>query len=84
MNVSEEAEFKKQGKTITTAVVDLTSRAAIEVAAKETLAKVGQVDMLVNNAGIVSGKPFMECTPEQIQSTTAPRTSGRAVPSSLV
>ena len=64
-----EAEFKAEGKQVTTFVVDLTNRVAIETAAKETLAKHGRLDILVNNAGIVSGKPFIECSPEMIERT---------------
>jgi all-trans-retinol dehydrogenase (NAD+) len=35
---------------------------------------VGAVDMLINNAGIVSGKPFLELTEEQIRRTFAVNT----------
>ncbi|MGE3443532.1 MAG: SDR family oxidoreductase [Acidimicrobiia bacterium] len=60
-------EIRRRGADVVTAVCDLGSRHAIEAAAAEC----GAVDVLVNNAGIVSGKPLLETTPEQIERTFA-------------
>jgi all-trans-retinol dehydrogenase (NAD+) len=49
-------------------VVDLADADAIELAAAETL-MLGPVDVLVNNAGVVSGRPLAELTPAQIELT---------------
>jgi all-trans-retinol dehydrogenase (NAD+) len=52
----------------TAVVVDLADSDAIELAAAETL-MLGPVDVLVNNAGVVSGRPLTELTPQQIERT---------------
>ncbi|MBC8277810.1 MAG: SDR family oxidoreductase [FCB group bacterium] len=49
--------------------VDLTDRDSIYDTAEKVKAEAGLVDVLINNAGIVSGKPFLECTDEQIEAT---------------
>jgi all-trans-retinol dehydrogenase (NAD+) len=52
----------------TVVVVDLADADAIELAAAETL-MLGPVDVLVNNAGVVSGRPLGELTAAQIERT---------------
>jgi len=44
-------------------VVDVTDRAAVRRAAAAS----GTVDVLVNNAGVVAGRPFLDLTDEQIE-----------------
>ena len=51
------------GRDVRSCVCDLTRRADIEAAAGRTLAECGPVDILINNAGIVSGKSLLEITP---------------------
>lgn len=63
------AEFKQEGFELTTDVVDLSKREAIEAAAQSVLRKHNQLDILVNNAGVVTGKPFLDCEPMYIQRT---------------
>ncbi|MBI5570826.1 MAG: glucose 1-dehydrogenase [Desulfomonile tiedjei] len=46
-------------------VVDILNRAAIEGAVEKTLDSFGQVDVLVNNAGVNVRKPVLEITPEE-------------------
>jgi len=50
-------------------VVDLSSRAAVQASCAEILAHRGRVDILINNAGVVSGKPLLECSDEAIERT---------------
>jgi len=59
------AEVEKLDTTCTTGVIDVTNREAVYEAAR----KVGAVDILVLNAGIVSGKKFLEIPDEEIERT---------------
>jgi len=49
--------------------VDLTSREAIYKAAERVKREVGMISILVNNAGVVTGKHLLECSDEQILRT---------------
>lgn len=49
--------------------VDLSDRHAVYAAATKVKQEVGKVDILINNAGIVTGKNFMEAPDELIQKT---------------
>jgi all-trans-retinol dehydrogenase (NAD+) len=48
---------------------DLSDREEIEESARRVLAEQGDVDILINNAGIVSGKPLLELSDEAIRRT---------------
>ena len=48
---------------------DLSSREEIADTARRVLAEQGTVDILINNAGIVSGKPLLELSDEAIERT---------------
>ena len=48
---------------------DLSDRDAIKRAAAETIEALGTVDVLINNAGVVSGKDLLEISDEQIELT---------------
>lgn len=50
-------------------VVDLSDRTALQATCAEVSASRGGVDILINNAGIVSGRPLMECSDEAIERT---------------
>lgn len=54
---------------IATYVCDMSSRENIYQTAERTLADHGRVDILINNAGIVQGKPFLEADDALIQRT---------------
>lgn len=54
-----------------TYVCDLSDRQAIAATAAATLAECGPVDVLINNAGIVSGRTILEASDEQIERTFA-------------
>lgn len=49
--------------------VDVTNEQAVEETGEEVLAEFGQVDVLVNNAGIVNGKDFLDLSEEDIRRT---------------
>lgn len=61
--------LKDAGVTVDTYVCDLSSRDAIRETAQKTLAECERVDILINNAGIVSGRNILDLTEEQIQRT---------------
>jgi len=46
--------------------VDITSAIQVESSAKHVFERFGHVDILINNAGIVSGKPFLQLNKRQI------------------
>lgn len=48
---------------------DLSDRSEIEFTSQRVLAEHGSIDILINNAGIVSGKPLLELSPEAIERT---------------
>lgn len=50
-------------------VVDVTDTQAVRAAAAEAEAAIGPVDVVVNNAGVVSGERLTEATDEQIRRT---------------
>lgn len=50
---------------------DLSDPGAIQETAKEVTARVGPLDVLVNNAGIVTGKTLLEASEEEIRRTFA-------------
>jgi len=49
--------------------IDLTKKSEIYRVAKLVKTEIGKVDILINNAGVVSGKSIMECSDEQIART---------------
>ena len=63
------AELEKQGRKVATYVCNLTDRRAIADAASRTLQETGPVDILINNAGVVSGKTLLEASENDIQRT---------------
>jgi len=55
------------GCEASSAAVDVTDREAVERAAAQT----GPVDVLVNNAGVVGGRRFLDSSPEQVERVLA-------------
>ena len=49
--------------------VDLSDRIALQAVATRILAERGRVDILINNAGVVTGKPLLECSDAAIERT---------------
>jgi len=50
-------------------VCDVSDRAQVYARADETTAAAGPVDILINNAGVVSGKDFLDLPDEKIEAT---------------
>ena len=62
------SEFDNLGD-ITSYIVDVSNLVQIQETAKEIKDKHGNIDILINNAGIVVGKYFHEHTAEEIEKT---------------
>jgi all-trans-retinol dehydrogenase (NAD+) len=65
------AELGGSAAPVATYVCDLSDRGAIAATAARTLAECGAVDMLVNNAGVVSGKTILAASDADIERTFA-------------
>lgn len=61
------ASIEKSGGKAFAYKVDLSESAQIYSTAKQVESEAGPVDILINNAGIVNGKPFMECSDQAIE-----------------
>lgn len=56
--------------------VDVTQRSEVEALVQESVAQLGQIDVLVNNAGIVQARHFMEVTEADWDRITAVNVKG--------
>ena len=68
------ADLASAGRKVWIQIVDLTDREAIRTAAQRCLDDCGPIDVLVNNAGIVSGKALLELGDDEIERTFAVNT----------
>jgi all-trans-retinol dehydrogenase (NAD+) len=69
------AELEKSGPEQARGFLcDVSRRAEVYRVAEETMAAAGPVDVLVNNAGVVSGRPLLELPDEKIEATFAVNT----------
>ena len=64
-----QGELASIGGKVHTYTVDVSKLEEVQAAAQQTLADVGGIDILINNAGIVVGKNFHEHTHTDIQRT---------------
>ncbi|NTW50789.1 MAG: SDR family NAD(P)-dependent oxidoreductase, partial [Chlorobiales bacterium] len=62
-------ELTSKGQKASAYTCNLTDRAAIYATAKTVLNEFGHVDILINNAGIVSGKTLLDATDAEIERT---------------
>lgn len=62
-------ELRMEGANVFPYYPDLSDRAAISAAAAKVIEECGPVDVLINNAGIVSGRPILEASDEEILRT---------------
>jgi len=63
------SELRRKGGDVAVFRVDLCDRAALQATAARVLAARGPVDILINNAGIVTGKTLLECSDDAIERT---------------
>jgi len=63
--VEKELKGKKQAQSVHTYICDVSERENIYKVAEQVKQEVGKVDILINNAGIVVGKPFLD-TPDAL------------------
>lgn len=63
------SELAPRGTQAVAVSCNLASRESIAAAAQQTLNDLGQVDILINNAGVVSGRDLLEISDEQIELT---------------
>ena len=68
------AEIVAAGGQAVVVACNLAERESIEAAAARTLAEQGAIDVLINNAGIVDGKPLLEATDAEVERTFAVNT----------
>ena len=68
------AEIVAAGGQAAVYACNLAERESIEAAAARTLQEQGAIDVLINNAGIVDGKPLLQATDEEVERTFAVNT----------
>ena len=64
-------EIKAKGHSVAVYQCDVSIRNEVYRVAEVVKGDFGKVDILINNAGIVSGKSFLECTDEQLEKSMA-------------
>jgi all-trans-retinol dehydrogenase (NAD+) len=69
-----QAELSAKGQSVAIYRVDLSDKEAIKTAADQVLADHQRVDILINNAGIVTGKTLLEASDRSIELTFAVNT----------
>jgi short-subunit dehydrogenase len=74
LQIASEA-FREQGYKVEGFVVDVSNTAQVLTAFKEVRERLGQIDILINNAGIIVGKSFIQHTHADIDKTMNINTS---------
>lgn len=69
-------ELSSKGYAVSTQTVDVRNKEAVSNAATEILAKLGSIDILFNNAGIIIGKSFADHSYEDIENTMSVNSLG--------
>jgi len=69
-------ELKNSGYSVSTNLVDVRDKKQVSKTGEEVLKAFGNVDVLINNAGIVVGKSFAEHSYEEIENTFAVNSLG--------
>jgi all-trans-retinol dehydrogenase (NAD+) len=62
-------EVEAQGATALAMSVDVSKKTAVVTAAEKVLEKIGHLDVLINNAGVVTGKHFLDLEEKDIALT---------------
>lgn len=63
------SEIAMAGYPVTTYCCDVSDRDRVYDLAEKVKKDVGKVDIIINNAGVVCGRPFLECKDEQLELT---------------
>ena len=63
------SEISGAGHKVATYHCNVFDREMVYDTAERVKDDVGKVDILINNAGVVSGRPFLECSDEQLERT---------------
>ncbi len=66
-----QAELRRRDRQVSVYRCDVSDRDAVESVARRVLAERGHIDLLVNNAGVVTGKPILDATEGEIELTFA-------------
>lgn len=72
--VAQQVEASPGGAKAHCYVCDVSDRAQVYAVAERVKAEVGAPDVLINNAGVVSGKPFLDLPDDKIEKTFAVNT----------
>ncbi len=64
-----EKELTERGLRCTTYLCDVSSRDSVYDTAKRVIDEHGPIDILINNAGVVSGRPLLEISDAEIERT---------------
>ena len=64
-----EKELTERGLRCTTYLCDVSSRDSVYDTAKHVMDEHGPIDILINNAGVVSGRPLLEISDAEIERT---------------
>lgn len=62
-----ELMIRQMGKKVFAFVVDVASEKQVELAANQVRCKIGDVDILINNAGIAPCEPFKKLSYDRIK-----------------
>ena len=54
--------MRQAGATVTAVAMDVTDRASVDAALAEAAGSLGEIDVLVNNAGVAITRPFLDLT----------------------
>jgi len=66
---SVEKALNERGLSVAGYLCDVSSSASVRETAKRVIAEHGPIDVLINNAGVVSGRPLLNLSDEQIKRT---------------
>ena len=60
-----EHELKKMGRDVMFIHADVSDREAVHRSVRETIERYKRIDVLFNHAGVISAKPFLECSEDE-------------------
>ena len=62
-------EIRLMGAKVLAHVCDITDKDMVYETADKIKMEIGSIDIVINNAGVVTGKPFWECSDSEIKNT---------------